>query len=256
MEDGSYQPVYRQEQFTVSDDKQVVAMAVPMDPVNFNGVVHTSAARMIWGKLHHYGRKVHFPVMVAGSLIAVLVAANVPSVTNVLMAIGYALTTILQNFLTPAQPKPWGVVYDAAMLTPVALALVDIIDTKYNKLLKSRLSDYEGRFTFLPPKGSYKLNVRKLGFRFPVPEAKPIKNFKNPYHGEEVTLTKDGGYIAQDIPVQPVNPASPVNSVNPAPTNPPYPDPLQRRGNFIEAQIMNNEHITLLGKDHEGNVNP
>ncbi len=198
--DGEYAPVYHSENIEITGDDQTVAMAIPMDPVNHTEMAKNAGFKGLWARLAPIVRKVHLPVMIAGVIVAIIVATNVPSATNIAIAALYALVAALQYKLTPPEVRPWGTVFDAEQFIPIPLALVDIIDTKYNKLLKSRLSDYEGRFAFLPPKGTYKLNIRKQGYQFPAPDVKPTKKYKNLYHGEEVVITKNEGMIAKDVP--------------------------------------------------------
>ncbi|GEM_PF-6559772 len=268
--DGDYSPVYHHEDMAITSDAQTVGMAIPMDPVNHKELSKIAGLKGGWNHIAGLVHKVHLPIMIAGVVISVVVAINVPSPTNIAMAALYAMMAGFQYLLTPPEARPWGTVFDALELAPVPLALIDIIDTKYNKLLKSRLTDYNGRFAFLPPKGTYKLNVRKAGYQFPVPDVRPTRKFKNLYRGEEVVIAKDEGIIAKDIPVIAVNQASQVNPVNPAPTTsgstaspvsmPMQPSPAATAVASLAPQggsamsVLHNE--TLLGKDHESNIHP
>ena len=251
--DGQYQPVYRKETLTITSSGQMVTMAIPLDPVNVKAPVVRSAMKGLWNAIGSTTRKLHLPVMIVGAIIALLVAVNIPTLANIAMAASYLLVAFFQQLVTPSQPKPWGTIFDAMSLQPVALALVDIIDTKYNKLLKSRLSDYEGRFAFLPPKGTYKLNVRKAGFKFPVPDAKSTKKFKNLYRGEEVVIAKDEGIIAKDIPIEKADVGQQFSAAQPQPSpmiiSPVPPAPLP-------SPSASSDHHELLGADHESNVSP
>ena len=108
----------------------------------------------------------------------------------------------LQVILLPSKERTWGTIFDAVSLQPVALAAVSIFDAQSNKLLKTRLSDYYGRFNFLAPPGDYQLMVSKPNYVFP-PATKPSAvRYKHLYMGGTLSLKKENSLIKADIPLQ------------------------------------------------------
>jgi prepilin-type N-terminal cleavage/methylation domain-containing protein len=61
----------------------------------------------------------------------------------------------------------WGVVYNSGTKLPVDLAIVRLIDVATNRVHATKVTDTNGRFLFLAPKGRYRLEVTKPGFVFP-----------------------------------------------------------------------------------------
>ena len=95
--------------------------------------------------------------------------------------------------------KPWGQVLDAASGAPLALAAVDLVDIKYNKLLRSRLTDTAGRFAFLPPPGQYRLQVRKDGYAMATNGISSKEKSKKFYTGETITITEKAPTLSVTI---------------------------------------------------------
>ncbi len=107
-----------------------------------------------------------------------------------------------QFVIAGKKEKAWGVVYDAVSLEPVPLAVISIFDTKENKLLKERLSDYFGRFNFLTPPGSYRMTVSKPNYLFPAKKTNPTNRYRHPYHGEPIVVKKKRAIVKTDIPLE------------------------------------------------------
>jgi len=74
---------------------------------------------------------------------------------------------LAQVFFMKKTEKPWGVVYDANSGAPIPLAAIIMFNAQEKKLLRTRLTDYAGRFSFLAPAGTYILSVAKNGYAFP-----------------------------------------------------------------------------------------
>ena len=98
-------------------------------------------------------------------------------------------------------PKPWGTIYDSSNGNVVQLAAVSLIDVDKNKVVKSRLTDYLGRFNFMPTEGKYKISVNKEGFIYPSVKSVKIKKYKNPYFGGEFELKSKKEIVNTDIPL-------------------------------------------------------
>jgi hypothetical protein len=82
--------------------------------------------------------------------------------------------------------KPWGLVYDAQNLKPVAFAVVRIFDTTTLNQVKQTITDTKGRFGFILDKGEYTLKIEQDNFM--------------PFD-KELSVKKDEETIALDIPL-------------------------------------------------------
>lgn len=144
-------------------------------------------------------------------------AAIAPTVATVAVA-NTALTTssaasYLALFLT--QPfalfgrkkrKAWGTVYNSLSRLPVDLVIVRLRDAGTNKIVKSTVTDMQGRYSFLAPRGAYRIEASKAGFRFPSQVTAGKKEdgpFIDLYHGELIEVGQEGAILTPNVPFDP-----------------------------------------------------
>jgi cysteine-rich repeat protein len=102
--------------------------------------------------------------------------------------------------------KKWGVVYNALSKLPVDLAIVRLLDAKTGRILRSAVTDKDGRYFFIVQPGEYKMTTVKNGFVFPTVFLKGAKedvNFVDLYHGEALAV-KEETVITANIPLDPI----------------------------------------------------
>ena len=141
------------------------------------------------------------PALAALALINVIVGVPWWSFAHYLQ---YLFTEPLA-WLFRRRKKGWGVVYNSVTKKPVDLAVVRLYDFNGKKLLRSRVTNKEGRYNFLVEEGNYYLEVVKPGFVFPsviLVNTEHDHGFTDIYHGQEIKI-KAGqqGLIAANIPL-------------------------------------------------------
>jgi hypothetical protein len=121
-------------------------------------------------------------------------SALVPLIMNLPMASPFA--SIAAWFLALFQKKrnPWGRVYDSETRVGIPLAAVRLFDKEFNRLLKTELTDNEGRYGFIVQPGNYYIQVVKTDFSF------PSKTISRDYHGATIAV-KGNEPILADIPL-------------------------------------------------------
>lgn len=101
--------------------------------------------------------------------------------------------------------KQWGVVYNSLSKLPVDLAIVRLIDAGTGAILKSDVTDPEGRFSFLVSKGGkYRIDVVKKGVSYPsavLAGAAQDGRYVDLYHGAEFEIGAEGAAVHPNIPV-------------------------------------------------------
>ena len=142
------------------------------------------------------------PVMIVGLFASLAITLVNLTTLNVIVFALYVLFTIFQLIFQPVTPRPWGRVFDTGTMQPSPLVQVSIVDTENNRVIKSRLTDYQGRYHFLPPEGKYRLEVKKPGYKYPS-ESRGLKSkeFKSPYFGEGFEISKSKKVINADVPI-------------------------------------------------------
>ncbi len=140
------------------------------------------------------------PQVEAASSVASPASAAIPLASAALSG-GLALQQYLLAFIT--QPllllfrrkrKNWGVVYNALTKLPVDLAIVRLYDLNKNKIVGSTVSDRDGRFSFISPPGSYRIETVKPTLSFPssiLSGARADGGYGDLYFGETLEVSAE-----------------------------------------------------------------
>ncbi len=136
---------------------------------------------------------------------AVSTAAALATIFNGLRFLQYLFTAPFLLFRRRSR-KRWGVVYDSLRKIPVDLAIVRLVDAQTGRVVKSAVTDKEGRFLFIASPGLYRIAVQKAGFGFPSEHLKDHKrdgDYLDLYHGEPIEVREDGASVAVNVPLDP-----------------------------------------------------
>ena len=201
--DGEYENVYHKEKIFTRSLKDQLNLDIPVDPMNkrTTTIARVNTVKGFVVRLRKAAGYIGLPVLLVGTLFAAAVTAVEPSAINMILLGFYSVCLYMNYSLRPQTVRPWGIVYNIETKKPVELAVINVIDIKYNRLLKSRLTDYDGRFSFFPPSGEYKLTVNKEGYSFPVSNADIAKSKESLYSGETFMIDDKNKIINVDIPV-------------------------------------------------------
>lgn len=107
----------------------------------------------------------------------------------------------------PKAEKSWGVVYDSVTKRPIDPSYVTIAvhENGVGEYKQSRITDINGRFSFLVTPGHYVITAEKTNYVFPSKIVKGAKDgkYNNIYHGEVIEV--ENPYIINlNIPMDPV----------------------------------------------------
>lgn len=100
----------------------------------------------------------------------------------------------------------WGTVYNALSKQPIELVIVRLVHAGSGVVIQTRITDAQGRFSFLAPPGQFRVQVLKASYVYPSVYLKGEKedgDFVDLYHGEVITA-KEGALLTPNIPVDPV----------------------------------------------------
>ena len=183
-------------------------MSIPLDPPSREQVKGLTVQKQIYQffKQHSSG-SLWIGLIISGAL-----AYYPPGPINSALLGLNAVYVFFQFVIMGKTEKPWGIVFSTATLEPIPLAAISIIDAKENKVLRTRLTDYYGRFNFLTPPGEYSVIVAKDAYSFPVPPSVPVQKYRHVYRGGSVRIKKDKGYIKINVPLAPKNDSKPPTS--------------------------------------------
>lgn len=142
----------------------------------------------------------------AAAAIVVTSTASAVSLWSILAYLRYLFTQPFL-FFERRKRKAWGVVYNAFTKLPIDLAIVRLRDAATGRILGSRVTDREGRYTFIVGTGRYRLEVTKPGYVFPSAALRMVKSdsaYLDIYHNEIIEVTERGTAITANIPLDPV----------------------------------------------------
>ena len=107
--------------------------------------------------------------------------------------------------LSRRKRKGFGLVYNTLSKLPIDLATIRLLDATTGRVLQSSVTDKLGRYFFLAPVGSFKLEARRQGFLYPstlLAGRKEDASYLDLSYGEFITLPK-GGAVTKAIPLDP-----------------------------------------------------
>jgi hypothetical protein len=164
--DGEFSRVYQPNKGFDVQEQGVLIPQIPVDPVNVKRDWELSfGVRSVWLAIQRVGHYLATPLLIVGLLSSIALVYAVPGKPlNWLIVALYVVLLASQLTFRAKVVKAWGVVYDLATNAVLPLTAIQLIDPAYNKVVTSRLTDYEGRFSFLPEPGQYVVKASKPGY--------------------------------------------------------------------------------------------
>lgn len=141
----------------------------------------------------------------AGVVVAATAITSSFSLSEFLLALFRLLGTVATALGIKKRISYWGVAYDSVTKQPLDPAQVVLKDLQGN-LIASAITDIDGRYGFLVPPGTYRIEANKTNYAFPSKKlAGKISDeiYNNIYSGQEIVITA-GGVLAQNIPLDPI----------------------------------------------------
>jgi hypothetical protein len=143
---------------------------------------------------------------IAAPTALVVVSANAAVALPQLGFLTYLRFLFLQPLLLfRRRRRGWGTVYNSMTKLPVDLAIVRLYDEGAKRLIRTTVTDRNGRFLFFVPPGTYHLEVTKPSFVFPstylAGKTEDVQ-YTNVYHGLPFTVTQ-AAMVAPNIPIDP-----------------------------------------------------
>ncbi|MFH1047015.1 MAG: fibronectin type III domain-containing protein [Patescibacteria group bacterium] len=146
------------------------------------------------------------PGVAALSAANVLVAGAATATAVPYLLYLYSFLTHPSLLLAARRRKKWGVVFNSITKKPIDLVIVRLLDEKTGKIIRSMVTDKDGRYFFMVNRGAYRMVVAKAGFVFPTVYLKGEEEdirFTDLYHGEQIDVTESTS-ITANIPIDPI----------------------------------------------------
>jgi hypothetical protein len=185
--DGEYDHLYRGEAIEVFEDQPVVESSVPLDPKE---IAEGAKIQRLFRK---HGPAANMSILIGGLVLSGIAYLAVPAVYNQIVAGFYVVTLSLVTAGTVRTERTWGVVKDEAgnSVEAVALSLVEVAS---GRLVKRRLTNEQGRYQFVAPKGQYKVLIASFDWE--------RADQRGCYDGSEIAVAEETEVINLPIAVK------------------------------------------------------
>lgn len=130
------------------------------------------------------------------------------------MEFGQLLAILRSIFTQPLllsrlkKKKKWGVIYNAFTKEPISLATIRVLNNETNQIIRTQVTDNQGRYLLVLDPGTYKIEIDKAGFsgfsEYLMNKNEDAK-YINLYHGNIITITEKATDINYNIPLDPTN---------------------------------------------------
>ena len=110
-------------------------------------------------------------------------------------------------FLKRRKRKAWGIVYNAFTKLPVDLAVVRLTHAKTKRVIRTMVTDKQGRYILFSPQGAFRMLAAKAGFQYPSVYLKGKKvdeAYVDLYHGTIFNVKQEGQAVVYNLPMDPV----------------------------------------------------
>jgi len=183
--DGEYENIYRGGEFAVGPEQAAVSLSVPLDPPD------TSTYGRVLTIFRRRGFGINAVILLIGVSLSALSYLAIPTALNQVLVIIYmgGLAVLLAS--RTASASHWGAVRDESGQPQGGIALA-LVNAKSGALVKRRVTNPEGRYQFLAPRGEYRILLSSVDWER-VPDG---------YQGENIRLKKDGDLVNPRITVR------------------------------------------------------
>ena len=160
-EDELYKDLYFGEQFTVTEDDQIIAKNIPLDPIAFNWNEFEKSRTQLTSFYTKYDTifvKISNIIFIIGFILSALALFISPVLWNVVVFALYIVMSIFRS--TVWKPHPFGGIFEKTGGAPLSFAIVRLISEAGNEVAH-KVADQYGRYYLLVRKGIYTIAIDK-----------------------------------------------------------------------------------------------
>jgi hypothetical protein len=184
-DDGNFTDINHGNLIHVAADGETLTVNVPMDVVGET----LMGAREILSLSNK--KSLRKALAMAGPFLGAISLAISPTLPMLLLfLLQLFLYQLFKRMSEPPAPKSQGTIYDIDTRKPITQAVVRVISLPYNKVLESKVTDAQGRYSFNVGAGMYYLTSLKPGYE--KTETEPI----------DFTAIDKPAWIASDLPMR------------------------------------------------------
>jgi len=165
--DGEYARVYHGEQIEFDQDRGVVEVSIPMDPMEAKVDWKFKVMTFVRRRLHWFSRV----MLIVGWVLALVAVVGGEGEIHGLFLLLYTGLLGVQLWLIYRTRNTWGSVVDRSGNSVEGVQL-DLIDPAFEKLVQRRVSDGAGKYQFIIPEGKYEIRISSIDHKLVISEPK------------------------------------------------------------------------------------
>jgi len=118
----------------------------------------------------------------------------------------YLFTQPLFVLFSARRKKKWGTIYNSVTKKPVDLAIVRVYNSETKRLIRTQVTDKQGRYQFILKPGKYYMEVFKKEFKFPskIASHSVDGDLESIYHGGEFEIAENDTSVVFGIALDPL----------------------------------------------------
>jgi hypothetical protein len=156
-----YKGGYRGQKIIIKDNDAHIKYDIPLDVDN-----QKLAKRVgIVSNVLHILNIVKVPILIIGTLMSVCIAIVYPTMQNWILVSAYMIIWTIEIVFSIINSRSYGRVLKAQTKDVIASVIVRIFDDESGKLIKTSITNREGKFVILAKNGKYKLTFTKYGYK-------------------------------------------------------------------------------------------
>lgn len=182
--DNQFEDVYYGEEIEIAEKNTAVVYPIAIDPANQlkSNLVELRT---------FFVRKGQLAITLIGPILAIVSYIINPEIWMGGAALAHiGMYFIFRRLAMAKTGKNYGEIKDAATKTPLNTAIVRVFDTKFNKLLDTRVTDSKGRYSFLVGNDKYYVTSEKPGFFAKRTQIYDMQNEKEGYLATDIFMHK------------------------------------------------------------------
>ncbi len=158
--------IYLGEEFEITDQdpEKIPHLVVPMDREE-SAPAGNTALRRYWDQLIELVDRVGFVFLFIGGAINTYLLLLVPGKLNIIFEFLYLLLFMLKLYILLSHQRGIGSVVDRGSRKMLDLSIIRLYDAKTNRIVQTKVTNRNGRFFILAPKGEYTASVSKPGYK-------------------------------------------------------------------------------------------
>jgi 5-hydroxyisourate hydrolase-like protein (transthyretin family) len=158
---GFFRDIYTGGNITInSKDQSDITSNIPLDPQAKVSASFNLLVGLI--KLNKFLQKIRVPLILVGTVFAVIMIILAYNIVYILSLALYALLVVLESYQR-RKARPFGEVSDV-FGHPLETAIVRIYNKKTGRLIATDVTDDQGRYKFLVNPGIYYMTAAKPGY--------------------------------------------------------------------------------------------